>query len=436
MNFNYEKQIQRIVNYIKSGETNPEEFAVGVEFEHFVVDKNSFNTISYYGANGVSTTLNELLNYFKSNNPIYDNDNLLGFECEDFAVTTEPGAQFEVSINAKKNLNELFEKYKNFINAVLPFFHKKNQTLVLMGYHPITKIDDIKILPKKRYDYMYEYFNRAGTMAHNMMKGTCAVQVVIDYKNEDDFVKKYFVGNVISPILYTIFDNSPIFEGDTYNDFNLRQKIWENTDKDRSGLFDIAFEKDLNYKKYAEKILNTPMIFTDRNHKLEEAYDKKIKDVFDPENDDDGFIYHALSIVFPDLRVKRYLEFRMMDAVKYPYNFSAAALIKGLFYDEDNLNKLYEKYKDITYEEIFEIGTKSRKDGLNTKFLNSTIRDEALSLIELAYKGLCEDEKKFLDPLYELIKNNKTLHEKFIEICNRENFKSAIEQLEEVKNVQ
>lgn len=198
-----------------------------------------------------------------------------------------------------------------------------------------------------------------------MMKGTCAVQVTIDFTSEEDCIRKYRIGSALSPILYTMYDNSYIFESEVYENYSVRQHIWENTDLDRSGVLKTAFDKDFSYGKYADYILNNNIIFTDDDGVLASTGDSLFKDIFDPEVHGDEEIYHAISIVFPDLRLKRYLEFRMMDAVPYPLNLSAAALIKGLMYSDENLDRLDELFKDISYADVQAGKTSASKYGMN-----------------------------------------------------------------------
>ena len=130
-----------------------------------------------------------------------------------------------------------------------------------VGYHPVTKIEEIKIIPKKRYDYMFEYFKTKGSHAHNMMKGTASLQVTIDYGSEEDYIKKFKIANALSPVLYALYDNGYYFEGAIWENHSLRAFIWANCDNDRSGIARGTFDGDFGYRKYAEYILNIPPIF-------------------------------------------------------------------------------------------------------------------------------------------------------------------------------
>lgn len=431
---NYDMQKKRLIEYFKSGEKTEDNLKVGIEFEHFTIDKDSLETVSYYGENGVEESLKDIQ---KDGWEGYYNDGyLLGLEKSPFTISTEPAAQFELSIEAQETVSKLDKLYVEFMKQILPIFKSKNQELVAMGYHPVTKIDDIKISPKNRYTYMYNYFKKRGTHAHNMMKGTCAVQVTIDFTSEEDFIRKYRIGSALSPILYTMYDNSYIFEGEVYDKYSLRQHIWENTDLDRSGVVKSAFDPDFSYGKYADYILNNNIIFTDDNGELASTGDALFKDIFDPETHGDEEIYHAISIVFPDLRLKRYLEFRMMDAVPYPLNFSAAALIKGLMYSNESLNKLEELFKDVRYEDVQMGKLSASVDGMNGEYLGRSFVDWANQLIYLATDGLDESEAKYLDSIKVLSGVGKNPRDEFEEVYRVSGLKAAVETEEiEVEDV-
>ncbi|MGO3751845.1 MAG: glutamate-cysteine ligase family protein [Peptoniphilaceae bacterium] len=413
----------KVIDYIKKGEKNSSEFSIGTEFEHFIIDNNSFKTISFYNKNGVEESIRELCNIYNGL-PHLENGYMLGFESEEINVSTEPGSQFEVSINYKKTIKELVYVYKKFINNAYKIFASKNQSILALGYHPKTKIDEIKILPKNRYEYMYNHFKEKGTLAYNMMKGTSSVQISIDYKDENDFKLKYFVASAISPILYSLFDNSPIFENEIYKKHNLRQTIWENTDNDRSGLLSLAFDKNLSYERYAEFIINNSPIFIEKDGKLFKT-EEKFKNLY-INNPTEDFIFHMLSIVFPDIRVKNYLEFRMFDSVNFPLNFSAVALIKGLFYSQENLHILYELFEKVTYQDVMAVKEKSKDKGLNTIYLNKSLLEHGKFLVELASKSLTNEEKEYLKPLINLLNQGLNPKDKFLIDLENKAFKETL----------
>ena len=298
----YNRQIQEIVEYFIDGEKDIEDFRVGVEFEHFIIDRHTLKTVSYYGENGIAETLHELEKNGWTGS--YENEYILGLNKGNKTITLEPGSQFELSIEARKNIKEIEEEYLEFLEEITPILQKKNQGLVAVSYHPETKIEDIKLLPKGRYDIMFNYFKTKGKYAHNMMKGTGALQIAIDYKSEEDYRRKFRVANGLSPVLYALFDNGFYFEGEKWNKYNLRTDVWNNCDNDRSGVVEHALDNDYGYKKYAEYILNRPPIFIMKGTEAIPTGNKLVKELFDPEYYKKEELEHLLTMFFPDVRTK------------------------------------------------------------------------------------------------------------------------------------
>src|SRR5690554_3912866 len=215
----YKKQINTLVEYFSSGEVEDSEFKLGMEIEHFIVKVDSMETVPYYGIDGIEGILKDFL---KNNwQGIYENKHLIALKGEYADISVEPGGQFELSLHPVKNLNEIDVIYKDFLNEISDILNKRESLLLSLGYQPVSKIENIPLLPKKRYDYMYRYFKNKGKYAHNMMKGTASIQLNIDYQSEKDFSKKMRVSNFLAPFIYYFFDNSPFFESKIANDFRV-----------------------------------------------------------------------------------------------------------------------------------------------------------------------------------------------------------------------
>lgn len=409
---NYQEKKDKIVEYIKSGESQKENFKIGLEMEHFVIDKDELFSYDYFGEKGVGSTLKDLKDMgFSVTNE--EDGYILGLRKEDIAVNLEPAGQFELAIDAKKNINNLDKSYKKIMGEIVPIFDEKNQYLETLGYHPKSKIMDLNIIPKDRYKYMQKYFTEfGGKYALNMMRGTASVQSAIDFSDEEDFRKKFFVANALSPFMYTLYDNAYIFQGKPYENKNLRQEIWEACDKNRTGVYDFAFDDDMSYEKYAEKILNTDIIFVHENGQDVYKGNTKFEKIMDKDFSDE-MIFHALSIVFPDVRVKKYIEIRMPDAVSYPYNLSFPALIKSLFYNEENLNKLREDFKNMTYDSCQKLKMDAKEHGFDAKYEGKSICEWIKYFISLAKDGLSCEEKTYLSCIEKLIDEKETLRDKF-----------------------
>ncbi len=402
---NYKRQVGEITKYISSGEKKENELKLGVELEHFVIDLETLNTISYYGEGGVAETLKDLeKNGWEGT---YEGEYILGLDKGDKSITLEPGSQLEVSLGAKTRIVDIEELYLEFLDEIIPILEAKGQGLMAIGYHPVTKIEDIKILPKKRYDFMFNYFKKTGTHAHNMMKGTCALQVSIDYTSEEDYRKKFRIINALSPIIYTIFENARYYEGEIRDRHALRAHIWENTDKQRSGIVPGALDDDYGYEKYAEFILNNPPILELKDGIACPTGDKKVKELLDPDDYKLEELEHFLTMFFPDVRTKKYLEIRMMDQVPYPLSMSVPALWKGILYNEDNLNKIYELIKDISAEDVLTAKEEMNDLGLDTIYNGKTILENGRYIVDIAKSGLDEEEKEYILPLEAMLKNGK-----------------------------
>lgn len=421
----YEEKLNKIISYIKKGETKEEDYQLGIEMEHFTIDQDSLKSMDYYGDMGVGDTLKRMKD--KGFEVAVDHEGaILALEKDEYDVTIEPAGQLEIAIGGKKTIDEVKKAYDDFMKEIIPIYVEKNQYLVALGYHPLSKIDDLKIIPKDRYKFMSRYFKDfGGPMDLNMMKGTASVQTSIDFSSEEDFKRKYFLANALSVFIYTAFDNAYIFEGEPYKERNLRQKIWENCDPMRTGVYDFSFDEDLSYEKYADKILNTDIIFVNEDGSDVYMGETKFKDIMD-EDSSDEMIFHALSIVFPDVRLKSYIEIRMPDAVPAPYNFAFLAFIKGLFYDRKNLNFLESALGGMTYEKYKDLRDASYKEGLDAKYEGKSIGDWMIEFIYKAEEGLGE-EKDYLYPLKELMLVKQTLRDKF-EILYKQDKKKAVER--------
>ncbi len=177
-----------IAEYLHKSEKESKNFLIGAELEYFIVNDKSLKSISYYGENGIQNLLETLVT--KGFRATLDNINIVGITNSFLAITLEPGAQFEISLNPQKSVVELEHNYLQFLQILDPILKQRNQKLHSSGYHPVSKIDEIRFIPKKRYDFMSRYLKKQGKMALNMMKGTASIQVAIDYSSEIDFISR------------------------------------------------------------------------------------------------------------------------------------------------------------------------------------------------------------------------------------------------------
>jgi glutamate--cysteine ligase len=346
---NYENQKLIISDFLCGSEKSPEDYLIGAELEYFVVDKNSHRSISYYKDNGIKSILKKLVaEGFK---PAFENENIIGVSNSDLAVTLEPGAQFEISLNPQKNLKAVEQKFLNFESILKPILEINNQKLFSAGYQPVTKIEDVKIIPKKRYDFMQNYLSKQGNMALNMMKGTASVQVAVDYSSEKDFAEKMRLASRLTPILSAVYDNSGIFEGKPYKNYCLRTKIWNNCDDARCGMIPQVFDADFGYEKYAEYLLDLVPIFIPADGYYLKC-EKSFRECFDPPENTTEQLNHMFSMSFPDVRARDYIELRMTDSLPYPLNFAFLELVNELFYNNQVFEEISKMLKNISLNDV------------------------------------------------------------------------------------
>lgn len=396
----YEKQVDILAAYLKEGETDPDDFKLGIELEHFIVQKDSLEAVSYYEDKGIESLLKELVKL--GWRPLYEGRHLIQLQKSEATITLEPGGQVEISILPQRDLRKINEIYSSFLDELVYVLDKWNKAMIAVGYQPHSLIKDIQLLPKERYRHMFEYFKKKGKYAHNMMKGTASIQVSVDYSSEKDYIMKNRVANFLSTLIYCIFDNVPFYEGNICKENSMRGIIWDNCDNDRCGFPDKVFTNDFGYRSYAGHLLNTPPIIIKKNNKLIYTGGKLLKEVFETFNPDffsKQELEHLVSMLFLDVRTKSYIEVRTGDALPYPYSLGYAALWKGLLYNSENLCLLYEESKRYDKKAILELKERVKIEGIFSNIGNRTLMQKFKDILILAEKGLGYYEKGYLRPL-------------------------------------
>ncbi len=389
---NYIKQISA---HLEENETEPEDFRLGLEIEHLLVRRSDCRSVTFQEERGIADIF-EILTDWGWKACEKSGDRILCLVKGEDEFNLEPGGQIEFSFGPKTSIAEIQQCYLDICRDLIPILNKFDYSLLNLGYHPVTRIDEIPLLPKDRYHHMYHHFKSRGRYAHNMMKGTASTQVSVDYRNPEDFSKKLRVASWLSPIFYAIFDNSPIFEGRREKEWGLRFRIWDRCDRDRCGILPGLFSKDTySYQDYASYIIDLPAIYNpdDKEEYLGNLsfaafYQRLGRRELMPED-----FEHMLSFAFNDVRAKEYLEIRMADSLPYPLFFGYLALIKGLFYHQENLDYYYDKIKEMEKSFISQTFAGISRRGVETPYLeNRTLKEWGEELINKARKGLSEEE--------------------------------------------
>ena len=400
-----EEQIEKLVSYFQAGEE--EEGKIGIEVEHFVIHADSLAAVNYDDDFGISDILHEFQKEGIEKHE--EGEHLLSLTAAEFDITLEPGGQLEVGIKPQTNVAKLKEIYFDFIARLVPILRKRDYLLVTLGYQPQSQIKEISWLPKYRYKVMANYLGKQGKYAHNMMKGTAAFQVALDYESEIDFVNKFRVATVLTPVLSILCDNAPFFEGEIFSEEALRTIIWNNTDNSRAGIIPDVFSSDFGYRSYANYILGQELILLKTDGEYSATDQRTVEEIFKEEELGQEEIEHILTMVFPDVRAKNFIEIRMTDSVPPKCFLALAAFWKSIFYNQENLAKALEFSEDFTMTDILQAKEDIVELGLKAQFGDYTILEVAKKFLTWARDGLKDEEKNYLRPLEEIVEKEVTL---------------------------
>ncbi len=404
-----EINIKNIAKYIKSGQAVNRSLKLGIEAEHFVVDQATDKSVNYSEKNGVYDILEMLSSEYTKK--IFIDGNFLGLSSEYGDISLEPAAQLEISLPPSALLKEIQINYEHFLNCAIKAASKAGRKIVSMGYHPKSKINDLELIPKLRYKYMSEHMSKRGNFSLNMMKGSCSTQISIDYTDEKDFYEKIRLANCLSPVIAFMCDNTPYFEGSVSPLNMMRARIWDSVDPIRSGLIDEALDnKFFGYEDYAKILYRKPALMTHKNNKVEYTADIPLCEIFKSSLMEESDIEYALGMFFPDVRVKKYIEIRMADAMPEKYMLSYAALIKGIFYNDENRRHYLTMYAKCTAKDIKSHKHELYNNDKNAVIFGQNIYEFCSELCQRAYTAL-GNEVQYIKPFISAMKCHKKIYE-------------------------
>ncbi|MFZ7101795.1 MAG: glutamate-cysteine ligase family protein [Peptococcaceae bacterium] len=389
-----------IIQYFRDGEKVHDDFTMGAEFEHLLVNNIDLQSISFTGPRGIEVLLKQLTQ--KGWQEIREDERLVGLSKEGTVLTLGPGGQLKLSVQPTKSLKEIDNTYLKFLRDTFPYLEENNQHMLAVGYLPVSKITEIDSVPGIRYELLAKYLPEQGPAEYQMLKGAAATQLAVDYAHQDDFRKKIQVAYALTPAISALFDNAPIFEGEVYQDYSLRTRIGRNRRENRCLIGNIM-KKDFGYADYADFLLNASPLFIQDGTEYVYTGEKNLAEIYQDKELTQEAIEHVLTMICPDIRLKQFLELRMADALPYPLNLAYITLWKALLYSQENLDALYEFTMTVTQAEIEQAKEDLIKEGLNAKLGQGTLRDLAKDLFFMSGNYLKPAEAHYLQPLEPLI---------------------------------
>ena len=408
----YKKNIEELVDFFKSG-ISTESSRIGIELEHILIDKKSGRTCTYYGEHGILWMLEQLSEWYPEKITHHSGD-LLGLAAPGCTVTIEPAAQIEFSAGPFDTLEEACISFEQFELRLSQVAEKACAWVCTLGYNPVENAEELEIIPKYRYKLMNDHFEKIGAWGKRMMRATCSTQISIDYTSEEDCMRKLRLANALTPIFSLLSDNSPIFQQDLRKHELMRTKIWLECDPKRCGTVPGVMGPDFSFAKYAQYALGRIPILTPCGDEMCPEPTKTFAQVYKESIMSKPEIEHALSMIFTDVRLKTYIEIRPADAMRLPYVLSYAALIKGLFYSEENLNKLDKIFAEVSEGDILKAKHALMDCGFNATIYNKKASALAMEIVDLAYNGLSAQEQRFLSSMKNIAKEHQTLAMRYI----------------------
>ena len=383
-----------LTEYFFKGIKSKHNLRIGVEHEKFILNKNTLKPVSYEEHNGIRNILEKLTTIGWT--PLYDDNQktIIALKKGKEAITLEPGGQIELSGAPLDNIHETCEETTNHLKELKKIGNELNFILLGMGVEPNKALAEIPWMPKQRYDIMKKYMTKVGNLGHHMMKRTCTNQVNIDFFSEEDMIEKLRLMFNLESIATSMFANSPFDQGKISKYKSLRSHFWHYTDSDRTGLLPFVFEKGFCFEKYTDYALNVPMYFINRNHKYIDMTKYTFKEYLNENfNDQDDTILlkdweDHLTTLFPQVRLKQYLEIRSMDACNWDLICSQPAFWIGILYDDAVLDNAKEITESWTNEDREYLNKIVPQKGLQSTFKEKKLISFAQEFFELSKKGL------------------------------------------------
>ncbi len=421
--------VQELTDYLAAGNKPTEKFRIGTEHEKFAFFRADNSPVPYAGDASISALLRGLQER-SGWEPIMDGENIIGLGEQHGmgAISIEPGGQFELSGAPLETIHETCRESNQHLAVLREIAEPMGIRFLGIGGSPKWTLAETPRMPKSRYDIMTRYMPKVGSKGLDMMYRTCTIQVNLDFSSEADMRKKMRVSMKLQSFATALFASSPFTENEPNGLLSWRGDIWTDTDNRRSGPLDFTFRDDFGFKDYAEWALDVPMYFIVRDGRYKDcthvtfrqfmngALKSEIKD-WEPTM---GDWTNHLSTLFPDVRLKRFLEMRGADGGPWRRICALPAFWVGLLYDEAALEAADQFTKDWTFEEVVALRNAVPAEGLKASFRGHALFDSAKDVLAISKAGLKsrnrlnkegQDETIFLSPLDEVMAKKATLGE-------------------------
>jgi glutamate--cysteine ligase len=417
-----------LAEHLAEGSKPKSKLKIGAEHEKFVFHTGS-NAPVPYEPGGIRALLEGLQRFGWKG--VFEGDKLIALERAGASVTLEPGGQFELSGAAMEDVHSTCVETALHLDEAKEVAGELGLAFLALGFTPKWRRDEVPVMPKGRYDIMRAYMPTRGQLGLDMMLRTCTVQTNLDFASEADMVAKFRTSLALQPIATALFANSPFVEGKPSGFVSARANVWTDTDPDRTGLLDFVFQDGFGFETYARYAAEVPMYFVKRGGRYINLAGRSFRDFMAgklaelpgqcPSLKD--WADH-ITTVFPEVRLKQYLEMRGADVGDLAMICALQALWVGILYDDAALAAAWDLCKDWTSSDREQLRGDAARTGLKGKVAGRKVQDVARDLVRISAEGLRargvknevgQDERRFLGPLFEIADSGLTQADRLLE---------------------
>lgn len=429
----------QLIQAMSKGEKPRDQWRIGAEHEKFGFDRTSLKRPGYEGANGILAMLQGLQRFGWT--PVEEAGYLIALErrnAEGFSasISLEPGGQFELSGAPLQTIHDICSETGQHLMEVKQVADQLNLGFLGVGFDPLWRREDIPVMPKGRYNIMRAYMPRKGQLGLDMMLRTSTIQANLDFESEADMVMKFRTSLALQPIATALFANSPFTEGRPNGFLSARANVWTDTDPDRTGMLDFVFQDGFGYERYADYALDTPMYFAKRGETYHDLSGQSFRAFIEGKVDalpgeratikDWG---DHLTTLFPEVRLKQYLEMRGADGGPWSRICALPALWAGILYDAPSLSAAWDLCKDWEIEDHERLRRDVTRLGLKAEVAGRSVRDVAVDMVSIAKQGLKNrarfsggmvDERGYISELEDIADSGVTSAERLLDLYHGE----------------
>lgn len=414
---------EALAEYLEEGCKPPKDWRIGTEHEKFAFCLETRRPIPYEGERSVRRALEGLRDQHGWR-PIEENGHIIGLKKGGANVSLEPGGQIELSGAPLETIHQTCEETNQHLAELKSLSETVGVGFLGLGAAPDWSREQMPVMPKGRYDIMRAYMPKVGGHGLDMMFRTCTIQVNLDFASEADMAHKLRVAAALQPIATALFANSPFLDGKPTGWVSTRAMIWTDTDPDRTGAPELVFEDGFGFERWVDYALDTPMYFVYRDGKYIDASGQSFRDfmagrlpALPGETPTLSDWADHLTTLFPDVRIKRFIEMRGADGGPWRRICALPALWVGLIYDSGALDAAWDLCKHWTAADRMQLRIDAGRDGLRASVAGRSVRDVAKDLIGIAEEGLRArarsagfdaDETHFLNELKRIVESGET----------------------------